>query len=117
MADLVVVDEASMLHLALARRLAAEVRDGCHLLFVGDADQLPSVGTGRVLRDLADVEEIPRSRLTKVFRQHDESAAVVSAAAGAQSPVGVEGAHLRCCRVGLVQREVLHSGAQGAVDH
>ncbi|MGW7239556.1 SF1B family DNA helicase RecD2 [Streptomyces sp. NPDC054804] len=76
-ADLVVIDEASMLDLALARRLFAAVREGCHLLLVGDTDQLPSVGPGRVLRDLLDVEDIPRTRLTKVFRQHDDSAAIV----------------------------------------
>jgi exodeoxyribonuclease V alpha subunit len=77
-ADLVIVDEASMLDLALARKLFAAVRDGCHLLLVGDVDQLPSVGPGRVLRDLLDVEDIPRTRLTKVFRQHDDSAAIVT---------------------------------------
>ncbi|MER6359120.1 ATP-dependent RecD-like DNA helicase [Streptomyces sp. NPDC001634] len=76
-ADLVVIDEASMLDLALARRLFAAVREGCHLLLVGDTDQLPSVSPGRVLRDLLDVEKIPRTRLTKVFRQHDDSAAIV----------------------------------------
>ncbi|MGW7004696.1 SF1B family DNA helicase RecD2 [Streptomyces sp. NPDC054933] len=76
-ADLVIIDEASMLDLALARRLFAAVREGCHLLLVGDIDQLPSVGPGRVLRDLLDVEDIPRTRLTKVFRQHDDSAAIV----------------------------------------
>ncbi|MGG2459294.1 ATP-dependent RecD-like DNA helicase [Streptomyces sp. RGM 3693] len=76
-ADLVIIDEASMLDLALARRLFAAVRDGCHLLLVGDTDQLPSVGPGRVLRDLLDVEDIPRTRLTKVFRQQDDSAAIV----------------------------------------
>ncbi|MFD7169226.1 SF1B family DNA helicase RecD2 [Streptomyces violascens] len=76
-ADLVIVDEASMLDLALARRLFAAVRAGCHLLLVGDIDQLPSVGPGRVLRDLLDAETIPRTRLTKVFRQHEDSAAIV----------------------------------------
>lgn len=79
-ADLVVIDEASMLDLALARKVFAAVRDGCHLLLVGDTDQLPSVGPGRVLRDLLDVEDIPRTRLTKVFRQHDDSAAIVTGA-------------------------------------
>jgi exodeoxyribonuclease V alpha subunit len=75
-ADLVIIDEASMLDLALAHRLFAALRDGCHLLLVGDTDQLPSVGPGRVLRDLLDVEGIPRTRLTKVFRQRDEGAAI-----------------------------------------
>ncbi|WP_432066567.1 SF1B family DNA helicase RecD2 [Streptomyces sp. C10-9-1] len=77
-ADVVVIDEASMLDLSLARRLLASVRDGCHLLLVGDVDQLPSVGPGRVLRDLLDIAEIPRTRLTKVFRQHDDSASIVT---------------------------------------
>ncbi|MGI5232543.1 SF1B family DNA helicase RecD2 [Actinoallomurus sp. CA-142502] len=76
-ADLVIIDEASMLDLALTRKLFAALRDGCHLLLVGDTDQLPSVGPGRVLRDLLDVEDIPRTRLTKVFRQHDEGEAIV----------------------------------------
>jgi exodeoxyribonuclease V alpha subunit len=76
-ADLVIIDEASMLDLALARKLFAALRNGCHLLLVGDTDQLPSVGPGRVLRDLLDVEDIPRTRLTKVFRQHDEGEAIV----------------------------------------
>lgn len=51
-ADLVVVDEASMLDLLLANKLAKAVPPGAHLLFVGDVDQLPSVGAGEVLRDL-----------------------------------------------------------------
>lgn len=76
-ADLVVIDETSMLDLALARRLFAAIREGCHLLLVGDIDQLPSVGPGRVLRDLLDTDAIPRTRLTKVFRQNDDSAAIV----------------------------------------
>ncbi|WP_159425594.1 ATP-dependent RecD-like DNA helicase [Streptomyces sp. fd1-xmd] len=77
-ADVVVIDEASMLDLSLAHRLLAAIRDGCHLLLVGDVDQLPSVGPGRVLRDLLDVDAIPRTRLTKVFRQHDDSTAIVT---------------------------------------
>ncbi|WP_329568443.1 SF1B family DNA helicase RecD2 [Streptomyces sp. NBC_01361] len=76
-ADLVVVDEASMLDLALARRLFAAIRPGCHLLLVGDTDQLPSVAPGRVLRDLLDVPDLARTRLTRVFRQHDDSAAII----------------------------------------
>ncbi|MFD5752481.1 ATP-dependent RecD-like DNA helicase [Streptomyces sp. NPDC127033] len=76
-ADLVVIDEASMLDVQLAAHLAAVVRTGCHLLLVGDIDQLPSVGPGRVLRDLLTVPDIPRTRLTHVFRQEDSSAAIV----------------------------------------
>ena len=51
-ADLVVVDEASMLDLILANKLVKAVPPGAHLLLVGDVDQLPSVGAGEVLRDL-----------------------------------------------------------------
>ncbi|MEV6774721.1 SF1B family DNA helicase RecD2 [Streptomyces syringium] len=76
-ADLVVIDEASMLDVQLAARLAAAVPSGCHLLLVGDTDQLPSVGPGRVLRDLLAVPDIPRTRLTQVFRQDDGSSAIV----------------------------------------
>lgn len=79
-ADLVVVDEASMLDLLLANKLVKAVAPGTHLLFVGDVDQLPSVGAGEVLRDLlAAEEEIPRVRLTHIFRQAQESGVVVNA--------------------------------------
>ncbi|MEU5875899.1 ATP-dependent RecD-like DNA helicase [Spirillospora sp. NPDC047279] len=77
-ADLVVIDETSMLDLGLARRLAAAIRDGCHLLLVGDIDQLPSVGPGLVLRDLLAVEHVPRTRLTRVFRQDGTGSAIVT---------------------------------------
>ncbi len=78
-ADLVVVDEASMLDLLLANKLAKAVAPGAHLLFVGDVDQLPSVGAGEVLRDLLAAPEIPRVRLTQIFRQAQQSGVVVNA--------------------------------------
>ncbi|MFB9890852.1 SF1B family DNA helicase RecD2 [Planobispora takensis] len=79
-ADLVVVDEASMLDLLLANKLVKAVAPGTHLLFVGDVDQLPSVGAGEVLRDLLAAEdEIPRVRLTHIFRQAQESGVVTNA--------------------------------------
>ncbi|MEN3536822.1 ATP-dependent RecD-like DNA helicase [Microbispora sp. ZYX-F-249] len=78
-ADLVVVDEASMLDLLLANKLAKAVAPGAHLLFVGDVDQLPSVGAGEVLRDLLAAPAIPRVRLTQIFRQAQESGVVVNA--------------------------------------
>ncbi|GAA4229095.1 exodeoxyribonuclease V alpha subunit [Streptosporangium album] len=79
-ADLVVVDEASMLDLLLANKLVKAIAPGTHLLFVGDVDQLPSVGAGEVLRDLlAAEEEIPRVRLTHIFRQAQESGVVTNA--------------------------------------
>ncbi|WP_182909420.1 ATP-dependent RecD-like DNA helicase [Microbispora sp. H13382] len=78
-ADLVVVDEASMLDLLLANKLAKAVAPGAHLLFVGDVDQLPSVGAGEVLRDLLAAPAVPRVRLTQIFRQAQESGVVVNA--------------------------------------
>ncbi|MGW2583874.1 SF1B family DNA helicase RecD2 [Streptomyces virginiae] len=79
-ADLVVVDEASMLDLILANKLAKAVAPGAHLLFVGDVDQLPSVGAGEVLRDmLAPDSPVPSVRLTKIFRQAQQSGVVTNA--------------------------------------
>ncbi|MEV0388914.1 ATP-dependent RecD-like DNA helicase [Nonomuraea sp. NPDC050643] len=68
-ADLIVVDEASMLDLHLATRLTSAVQPGSHLLLIGDSDQLPSIGAGDVLADLLRVTAIPRVQLTHVFRQ------------------------------------------------
>jgi exodeoxyribonuclease V alpha subunit len=78
-ADLVVVDEASMLDVLLANKLVKAVPPGAHLLFVGDVDQLPSVGAGEVLRDLLAAERLPRVRLTHVFRQAQQSGVVTNA--------------------------------------
>ncbi|MCX5382329.1 ATP-dependent RecD-like DNA helicase [Streptomyces sp. NBC_00083] len=79
-ADLVVVDEASMLDLLLANKLVKAVAPGAHLLMVGDVDQLPSVGAGEVLRDLlAEGGPVPRVRLTRIFRQAQQSGVVTNA--------------------------------------
>ncbi|MFX4290978.1 ATP-dependent RecD-like DNA helicase [Streptomyces bohaiensis] len=79
-ADLVVVDEASMLDVLLANKLAKAVAPGAHLLLVGDVDQLPSVGAGEVLRDLlAEPGPVPAVRLTRIFRQAQQSGVVTNA--------------------------------------
>ncbi|MGW8557091.1 SF1B family DNA helicase RecD2 [Streptomyces tubercidicus] len=79
-ADLVVVDEASMLDLLLANKLVKAVPPGAHLLLVGDVDQLPSVGAGEVLRDLLDGSgPVPAVRLTRIFRQAQQSGVVTNA--------------------------------------
>jgi exodeoxyribonuclease V alpha subunit len=78
-ADLVVIDEVSMLDVLLANKLVKAVPPGAHLLLVGDVDQLPSVGAGEVLRDLLAAERLPRVRLTKVFRQAQQSGVVTNA--------------------------------------
>ncbi len=72
-ADLVVVDEASMIDVFLLRSLLEAVEPGNRLLLVGDADQLPSVGPGDVLRNLIDCGRVPAARLTQVFRQSAQS--------------------------------------------
>jgi exodeoxyribonuclease V alpha subunit len=68
-ADLVVVDEVSMLDALLANQLAKAVPPGAHLLLVGDPDQLPSVGAGDVLADLLHSARFPVTRLVHIFRQ------------------------------------------------
>src|SRR5690606_5116339 len=78
-ADLLVVDEASMLDLILANKLVKAVPTGAHLLLVGDVDQLPSVGAGEVLRDVLAADTVPSVRLTKIFRQAQQSGVVVNA--------------------------------------
>ncbi|WP_149180214.1 ATP-dependent RecD-like DNA helicase [Streptomyces sp. TRM49041] len=79
-ADLVVVDEASMLDLLLANKLVKAVAPGAHLLLVGDVDQLPSVGAGEVLGDLLSPgSPVPAVRLTRIFRQAQKSGVVTNA--------------------------------------
>src|SRR5271165_1035681 len=78
-ADLVVVDETSMVDVILANKLVKAVAPGAHLLLVGDVDQLPSVGAGEVLRDLLAAGSLPAVRLMKIFRQAQQSGIVVNA--------------------------------------
>lgn len=78
-ADMVVVDETSMVDLPLMGSLLAAIPNGCRLLFVGDADQLPPVGPGAVLREALASNSMPSVRLTKVYRQALESLIVVNA--------------------------------------
>lgn len=75
-ADVVLVDEASMLDVPLARRLLDAVGPRCSLVLVGDADQLPPVGPGRVLEGLLRSGIAPHVRLHEVFRQAESSAIV-----------------------------------------
>ena len=75
----IVVDESSMVDLFLAHSLLKAIPPDAQILFVGDIDQLPSVGPGNVLRDLIASEKIPVVRLTQVFRQAASSAIVRTA--------------------------------------
>lgn len=72
-ADMLIVDEAGMLDTALAWHLFRAVAGGTHVVLVGDADQLPSVGAGQVLADLIAEPAIPVVRLARLFRQGEKS--------------------------------------------
>lgn len=76
-ADIVIVDEVSMVDLPLMAALLRGLSSGVHLILVGDAAQLPSVGPGRVLGDLIDCGQLALARLDVVFRQ-DETGLIVS---------------------------------------
>ncbi len=78
-ADLIIVDEVSMVDLSLMDALVGALKPGARLLLVGDADQLPPVGPGAVLRDLLDAEVVPSARLQVIFRQAQASDIVSNA--------------------------------------
>ncbi|MEC9487500.1 MAG: ATP-dependent RecD-like DNA helicase [Prosthecochloris sp.] len=78
-ADLVIVDEASMIDVVLMQKLLLAVADDAVLMIVGDVDQLPSVGPGAVLADIIASDRVPVVRLTEIFRQAAESRIVVNA--------------------------------------
>ncbi len=78
-ADIVIVDEVSMVDVLLMNHLLGAIPPGGHLLLVGDVDQLPSVGAGNVLRDLIDSGAVPTTRLDTIFRQAKDSHIVYNA--------------------------------------
>jgi exodeoxyribonuclease V alpha subunit len=78
-ADLIIVDEASMVDIILMYHLLNAVKEGTHILFVGDKDQLPSVGAGNVLRDLIISEVLPVTFLNTIFRQAEGSYIILNA--------------------------------------
>ena len=77
--DFVIIDESSMLDISLADAILNALPKSCQLLFIGDADQLPSVGAGNVLKDLIICEKLPCFRLTEIFRQAKESLIISNA--------------------------------------
>ena len=77
--SVIIVDEASMLDLALTAAMLRAMRRGARLVLIGDSDQLPSVGAGNVLADLISSERIKTIRLTEIFRQSKESLIVTNA--------------------------------------
>ncbi|OAA86724.1 SF1B family DNA helicase RecD2 [Clostridium ljungdahlii] len=77
--DVVIIDEASMIDIVLMNNLLKAVSMGTRLIIVGDAEQLPSVGPGNVLRDFIDSKCIKVVRLKEIFRQSKESMIIVNA--------------------------------------
>lgn len=78
-ADVVIVDEMSMVDMVLMNRFMQAIRPGATLILIGDTDQLPSVGAGNVLRSLIDSGKIPVIKLTEIFRQAQQSMIVTNA--------------------------------------
>ncbi len=77
--DMLVVDEASMIDSQLLAAIVSALPDGSSLLFVGDIDQLPSVGPGNVLAEIIESQRIEVVRLTEIFRQAQQSQIVINA--------------------------------------
>lgn len=78
-ADVIILDEVSMMDIVLMEHFLLAVPDGCHLVLVGDVDQLPAVGPGSVLKDILRSGVIPKVCLTEVFRQGEGSGIVMNA--------------------------------------
>ena len=78
-ADIIIVDEVSMMDIVLMQHLLVAVLPGAHVIFVGDVDQLPAVGPGSVLKDILRSGVIPSVRLTEIFRQNNTGTIVLNA--------------------------------------
>ncbi len=78
-ADVIIIDEMSMVDVLLMHALLKAIPPGGRLVLIGDADQLPSVGAGNVLKDIIYSKRIPVIRLEKIFRQATESAIIMNA--------------------------------------
>ncbi|MDF2821741.1 MAG: helicase, RecD/TraA family [Clostridiales bacterium] len=78
-ADVVIIDETSMVDIVLINALMKAIIPGTKVIFVGDVDQLPSVGPGNVLKDMIKSEKLNVVRLSKIFRQSEESDIVINA--------------------------------------
>lgn len=77
--EAIIVDEASMIDILLMEGLLKAIKDGARVIFVGDSDQLPSVGAGNVLRDMIKSEAVHTTKLKEIFRQAKESNIIVNA--------------------------------------
>ena len=77
--NVIIIDEASMIDNSLMASLLKAVKPGARIIIIGDADQLPSVGAGNVLRDLVDSDRFATVRLTEIFRQAQKSLIITNA--------------------------------------
>ena len=77
--DVIIVDEMSMVDIVVMNYLMKGLKENTKLVLIGDADQLPSVGAGMVLKDLIDSNIIPKIQLTEIYRQAQESKIVMNA--------------------------------------
>jgi exodeoxyribonuclease V alpha subunit len=77
--DVIIIDESSMVDILLMNSLVSAIAPGTRVVFVGDVDQLPSVGPGNVLKDMIKSGKLPVAQLNEVFRQARESAIVMNA--------------------------------------
>ncbi len=77
--DVIIIDESSMVDILLMHGLLKAVQDGTRLILVGDANQLPSVGPGNVLKDIINSNVVKVEKLTEIFRQAQESGIVINA--------------------------------------
>ena len=78
-ADVIIIDEVSMMDIVLMQHLLTAVLPGTHVILVGDVDQLPAVGPGSVLKDILRSNVIPSVRLTEIFRQNNTGTIVLNA--------------------------------------
>lgn len=77
--DVIIIDEMSMVDISLMHALLKAILVGTRVIFVGDVNQLPSVGAGNVLKDMIASERFPVIKLTRIFRQSEESKIVLNA--------------------------------------
>ncbi|MEA2015346.1 MAG: ATP-dependent RecD-like DNA helicase [Actinomycetota bacterium] len=77
--DILIIDEASMIDIRLMKNLLSAIKDGTKVIFVGDIDQLPSVGPGNVLSDIIGSGVVPVIELQKIYRQESESLIIYNA--------------------------------------
>jgi exodeoxyribonuclease V alpha subunit len=115
--DLLIVDEASMVDAPLARDLMRAVPSGAQVVFIGDADQLPSVGPGNFLHDLIDSGRFPVVQLTEIFRQAEGGEIVAHAHLIRQGemPDFVRGSNWHGEDCVLMERETAEQAAQAVL--